>query len=154
MDRHWIRVLLVDDDEDDYILIRDMLEGSVDPLVELDWVSSYSAGLTAIARGDHDIYLIDYQLGASDGVDLIRAARTLGCCQPMLLLTGVADRRVDLAATAAGAAGFLLKYEATVTRLERSLRYALNSRADWLTPVDPAAPVPSLSGLNTMISIR
>lgn len=152
MDRHWIRVLLVDDDEDDYLLIRDLLEGSVDPLVELDWVSSHTAGLTAIARGEHDVYLVDYQLGAGNGVDLIRAARTLGCRQPMLLLTGMADRRVDLAATAAGAAGFLLKYEATVPRLERSLRYALNSRAEWQIPVDRAARLPSLSGASSMIS--
>ncbi|HEY8598913.1 MAG TPA: hypothetical protein VIL85_10815, partial [Thermomicrobiales bacterium] len=101
-----------------------------------------------------DAALFQYHLGASDGVDLIREAPPLGCRRPLLLLTGVADRRVDLAATAAGATDFLLKYEATVPRLERSLRYALTSRDDWRMPVSRAAQLPSPSVVGSAISTR
>ena len=121
-----IRVLLVEDDEDDYILTRALLEGSIDPLVELDWAATYAEAQATIARSDHHLYLIDFDLGATTGLDLIREARIGGAQQPMILLTAMADRRIDLAATAAGASGFLLKPEMSVPLLERTIRYALN----------------------------
>lgn len=125
MRREWVRVLLVEDDEEDYLLTRALVEGSIDPLIELDWVPTYSAAQEAIERDEYDLYLVDYNLGARDGLDLIRAARSKGSHRPFVLLTGLADRRVDLAATAAGAAGFLIKLEATVPLMERTIRYAL-----------------------------
>ena len=77
MRRDWVRVLLVEDDEDDYFLTRELLEGSVDPLVEVDWACTYAVAHAAIVREEHDIYLIDYRLGASTGLDLMHAARDL-----------------------------------------------------------------------------
>lgn len=129
MHRHWVRVLLVEDDEDDFVLARTLLEGSVDPLIELDWAPTLAVAKAAIARGEHHLYLVDYSLGAEDGISLIRHARACGCLQPMFLLTGMVDRRIDLAATAAGASGFLLKHEMTVSLLERTIRYALGHGA-------------------------
>jgi len=57
-----LRVLLVEDDEDDYLLVRDYLgEASGAPLA-LEWAPTYEAGLTALARRAHDVALIDYRL--------------------------------------------------------------------------------------------
>ncbi len=73
MRRDWVRVLLIEDDEDDYLLTRELLEGSVDPLVELDWMRSYPAALAAIAKDEYDLYLVDYRLGTRTGLELIAA---------------------------------------------------------------------------------
>ncbi len=45
-----IRVLLVDDDQDDFLIVSDMLSEAEDTRFELDWVQTYEAGLEAISR--------------------------------------------------------------------------------------------------------
>ena len=63
-----IKVLLVDDDEDDYILTRDWFDEFQVAGSELEWVSSYAKAREAIAQNRHDIYLVDYRLGEGDGL--------------------------------------------------------------------------------------
>jgi CheY-like chemotaxis protein len=70
-----IKVLLVDDDEDDYILTRYVFDEFKANRYELDWVDSYDKGLAAMLAHSHDIYLVDYRLGAENGLKLLRAAK-------------------------------------------------------------------------------
>src|SRR4051812_17289785 len=104
-----VRVLLVDDDEDDYVLTRDLLRELSGDGFALSWESDYDAALTAMARGDQDVYLVDYRLGRQTGLDLLRAAVARGCRAPVIILTGQGERAVDVDAMQAGAADFLLK---------------------------------------------
>ena len=118
------RLLLVEDDEDDYVLTRDLLADIPGGTYALDWVTTVQAGLAVVAEQRHDAYLIDYRLGAESGLDLLRALRGEGCRAPIILLTGQGDPSVDVAAMRAGAADYLVKGEVTATELERALRYA------------------------------
>ena len=62
-----IRVLLIDDDEDDFIITRDLLR-EVDPeRYHLSWVDSYDEGLIQIEKHLYEICLLDYRLGARTG---------------------------------------------------------------------------------------
>ena len=45
-DKALLRILLVEDDEDDYVIIRDLLSGI--ERFELEWVSDYGTALRAI----------------------------------------------------------------------------------------------------------
>jgi len=63
-----LRVLLVEDDEDDYILARDLFGEFTSPRVQLEWVKQFSAGLEAMAQNRHDVCLVDYRLGAENGI--------------------------------------------------------------------------------------
>jgi signal transduction histidine kinase len=125
MDGRAIRVLLVEDDGDDYLLTRDLLAEIPGGRYALEWVQSYAAGLAAVGLGAHDVYLIDYRLGERNGLELLREARRRGCRAPLLLLTGVGDPAVDREATRAGAADFLVKDQLNAPTLERSIRYAI-----------------------------
>jgi PAS domain S-box-containing protein len=120
-----VKVLLVDDDEDDYILTRDWFEEIPGAPFELEWVDSYQGGLEAIASRQHDIYLLDYRLGALNGLELLREAVAQGCPGPIILLTGQGDHEVDVEAMKAGAADYLDKSQLGAALLERSLRYAM-----------------------------
>ncbi len=123
-----IKILVVDDDEDDFVLVRDLIYEATQDDFTVDWVSTYEEGLQEIGRCRHHVYLLDYHLGAGSGLALLKEARTLGCNSPLILLTGQGDRKVDMAAMAAGAADFLDKTELRGTLLERSVRYALDRK--------------------------
>ena len=125
LDARAVRILLVEDDEDDYVLTRDLLADSHRTSFELEWVSSFEDALPTIAREQHDVYLIDYRLGEHDGLELLRQARTEGVSAPMILLTGQGDGDIDLAAMKEGAADYLVKGQIDARLLERSIRYAL-----------------------------
>jgi diguanylate cyclase (GGDEF)-like protein/PAS domain S-box-containing protein len=120
-----VRILLVDDDEDDYVFTRDLLADSRRTSFFVEWVATFEDAVVAIGRGDHDVYLIDYRLGSHDGLELLRYATMHGCTRPLILLTGQADGEVDLAAMRAGAADYLIKGQIDTQLLERSIRYAL-----------------------------
>jgi len=125
MDEQLICVFLVDDDEDDYVLTRDMLAEAVGARFELEWVDTYEAGLEAMEQAQHDVYLVDYFLGERDGLELLCAAIASGCKAPIIMLTGRGDHAVDVAAMRAGAADYLDKGELSAPLLERSIRYAI-----------------------------
>jgi diguanylate cyclase (GGDEF)-like protein len=120
-----VRVLLVDDDEDDYVLTATLLADSRRSQFKLDWVDSFAEAQREIARREHDIYLIDFRLGDHDGIELLSWALNNGCNAPMIVLTGQGREDIDLAAMRAGAADFLVKGEIDAPLLERSIRYSL-----------------------------
>jgi len=125
LDTSAVRILLVDDDEDDYVVTRELLADSRRTPFTLDWVATFDEAAAEIARDTHDVYLIDYRLGEHDGLELLRTVTANGCTKPLILLTGLADGDVDLAAMQAGAADYLVKGRIDASLLERSIRYAL-----------------------------
>jgi PAS domain S-box-containing protein len=120
-----IDVLLVEDDEDDYVITKALLSRAESIDCNLDWASSYDEGLDAILSGEYDACLVDYRLGAHTGLDLLHAVNERGNRTPIILLTGQGDLEIDLTAMAAGAADYLSKEEIGAPLLERSIRYAV-----------------------------
>jgi CheY-like chemotaxis protein len=121
-----VRLLLIDDDEDEFRLLRSTLGAIRTASYELDWVPSYGAGLERMRSNAYDAYLVDYRLGATSGVELIREARASGCDRPLIMLTGQGAATVDNAALEAGATDFVEKGRSAGPMLERTLRYALS----------------------------
>ncbi|PMB48736.1 hybrid sensor histidine kinase/response regulator [Fischerella thermalis CCMEE 5201] len=128
MKSNLIRVLLIDDDEDDYILTRDWFKEFQVASCTLEWVNNYQAGRDAIASGQYDVYLVDYRLGDGNGLELLREAIARGCTAPIIFLTGQGDREIDIEAMKAGAADYLEKSQLAAPLLERSIRYALERK--------------------------
>jgi CheY-like chemotaxis protein len=126
-----LRILLVDDDEGEYLLVRDLLARFSGRAVALDWVTASTEALRVFREtGAHDIYLIDYKLLDHTGIDVLRDLRASGCRAPLLMLTTMADDAVDRQAMRAGAADYLIKSEMTRALLHRAIRHALE-RAEF-----------------------
>lgn len=119
-----LHLLLIEDDEDDFLIIRDLLRQAGLNYV-LDWVDSFERGLAALDAATHDLYLIDYRLGADSGLELVRHAFEHGMPQPLILLTGQDDSELDARALELGAADYLVKGQFDGRLLGRSIRYAL-----------------------------
>jgi diguanylate cyclase (GGDEF)-like protein/PAS domain S-box-containing protein len=128
-----LRILLVDDDEDEYVLLKeymfDLSRFGRQVTYHLDWVSTYKAGLHALDENRHDVYLVDYRLGEYNGLDLLRQAAARGVTAPVILLTGQGSYDVDMAAMQQGAMDYLVKDQINAPLLERSIRYALDRKA-------------------------
>jgi signal transduction histidine kinase len=119
-----VRVLLIDDDRDDYLLTKDLFAELPDHEFEFDWVGDYDAGLRAILGGAYDVYLLDYRLGARTGLEMLHEIRTAGSTAPIVLLTGQGEWEIDRDAVRAGAADYVEKSRLDATLLERSIRHA------------------------------
>jgi len=119
-----VRVLLVEDDEDDWVLTRAILADGFGSRVMPDWAQTYEAGLERLLTDDYDVALVDYNLGSETGIELLTEAAARGCRIPIIMLTGQDDRSTDLQAMHAGAADYLVKNRVTSDLLERAIRYA------------------------------
>ena len=122
-----IRVLLVEDDDDDYVLVQDLFE-EIGRRYRLERVSSYDEAVGLEDPSKYEVCLLDYRLGAHDGLELLRDLRRLGFRCPMILLTGQDDDTIDRMAMRAGAADYLIKGQINAQNLERSIRYSIQER--------------------------
>lgn len=120
-----IRLLLVEDDEDDYFLTKDCLEGIPGQEVELEWVQEYDTAMERLRSDSCDICFLDYRIGGRTGLEFLEAVRGDEFTTPIVLLTGVGQRDIDVAATEAGAADYLDKSELSPELAERTIRYAI-----------------------------
>jgi len=125
---HPLRVLLIEDDEDDYILTRSLFSEIKGRTFDLTWMKNYKEGLHAVLSGHHDICLVDFRLGGRNGIELLAEAEENGNQAPIILLTGQGEHEVDVQAMRAGAADYLVKGRLDAALLERSIRYALERK--------------------------
>ncbi|HEY9847060.1 MAG TPA: response regulator [Candidatus Caenarcaniphilales bacterium] len=125
--RQRVKVLLVEDDEDDYLITQDLLAEIQNARFDLDWVTTYEAAIEKIEENRHDVILMDYRLGKYTGLELLAEAIELGCLTPIILLTGQGGYEVDIAASETGAADYLVKSQISAALLEKSIRYAIKN---------------------------
>jgi PAS domain S-box-containing protein len=117
---------MIDDDEDDFYLVSQLLQDISPGQYHLDWAPTYSKAVEEIDRKVHDIYLADYRLGPYTGIDILHHFQQLDYQAPVIMLTGKGDYSIDKEAMQAGASDYLVKGEISADLLERSIRYALD----------------------------
>ena len=123
------RILIVDDDEDDFIITSDFIRSVSGNFFTVEWCSNYKDGMKLLLSSRHDLYFVDYRLGAKSGVDFLIEAKENHCDNPIVLLTGKGNYTVDILAMEHGAIDYLVKTELTVEKMERCIRYALERAA-------------------------
>lgn len=124
------KVLLVDDDEDDYILTKDIFnEIPQRENYKLSWINNYEEAINAMLKSHYDIYLVDYRLGKYTGLDLLNEAIKSNVDEPIIILTGKGDSKVDEEALEIGAADYLVKDKIDPFTIERSIRYAVKHKS-------------------------
>jgi PAS domain S-box-containing protein len=121
-----VKVLLIEDDEDDVLLTKEYLAEVSTFSFEVSWESDLDKARNKMLEGDYDIFLIDYHLGSENGLDLVKFIQGKGVLTPAIILTGQGDLKVDIDASSFGASDYLVKSELNASGLERSIRYSLS----------------------------
>ncbi|MBN1626584.1 MAG: hybrid sensor histidine kinase/response regulator [Deltaproteobacteria bacterium] len=124
----YINILLIDDDEDDFIVIRDLLSDFEAGNFSIDWVPDFEEAIRVLNENKHDICLLDYWLNSHSGLELLEQIDASKSHMPIVFLTGQGDYQVDIKAMQAGADDYLVKNDISQQLLERTIRYSIERR--------------------------
>jgi PAS domain S-box-containing protein len=120
------KILVIDDDEDDFFIVKEMLKEARGRKFDVQWAATFEAGREALQANHFNAVLIDYDLGPHTGIELIREANAWEYAAPLILFTGRGSYEVDVEAMQAGATLYLTKGEVNPLLLERGIRYAID----------------------------
>ncbi len=121
-----IKILLVEDDEDDYMIIKDYLSDTFLPY-EITWAVNYNNFLTHISEGTFDLVITDYLLGTTSGIEVLKRVKEKDTFIPVILLTGKGSTSIDMEAMKLGASDYLVKGTFDASTIERAVRYTIES---------------------------
>lgn len=126
-----LSVLMIDDDEDDVLIVRELLRDVADQRFQVVWANTIEEGLTLLSDRRFDAALVDYRLGNVLGTDYLNALADQAPAMPILVLTGQGDHTADQYALDSGAADYLVKQELTGDILNRAIRYAIERQSAY-----------------------
>lgn len=118
----------MDDDEDDYLIIRNFIHKIHASPFQLEWCADPNEAAKIIEREEHEIYLVDYRLGQEDGLELLSRFDLVQRSEPFIILTGAGDERVERKAMRMGVSDYLVKGTVDSELLSRVLHYALQRK--------------------------
>lgn len=124
-----IKVLVIDDDPDDFYLVNDMLSRSRWKAFEVKHCDSLESAGQLLERAAVDIVLLDLGLGSLQGLRTLEAFASLGHQVPAVVFTGVNDEKLGEQAIKMGAEDYLPKSEASSALLSRTITYAIERYA-------------------------
>ena len=126
MDNAPIKVLLIEDNPGDAVLVEHMLAQVSAPALEVSWASNLTSGIELLNERSADLVLLDLGLPESIGLDTVKNLYSKVSPTPaVVVMSALADERIALQAVQCGAQDYLVKREVNSARLIRSIRYAL-----------------------------
>lgn len=123
-----IRVLLVEDDEEDYILTKHMMSEARHVRFDVTWADRLESALNHLNSSTVDVVLLDLSLPDSEGWETFTSVRKQSPDLPVVLLTGMEDEDLGAKAVYEGAQDYLVKNELSTQLLTRSISYAIERR--------------------------
>lgn len=120
-----VRVLLIEDNKPDAVLLQEALNSSTTTRFEVRWMEDLSAGLEAALSEKPDILVTDLMLPDSEGLDTFRSAKAAIPDIPIVVLSGSGDEATALAAVQEGAIDYLMKGKLNSEMFPLMIRSAL-----------------------------
>lgn len=121
---HPVRILIVEDDDGDALLVEALLEDSGSAVV-LSRARSVDEALRML---DVDCVLLDLGLPDSMGISAVHRVRAVPAPPALVVFTGMTGSDLGIEAVAAGAQDYLVKHEVDPDLLMRAVRYAVQRR--------------------------
>lgn len=127
-----VRILLIEDNEDDFVLVEDFLPANE---FEVTWCSSASEARQKLAASEFDLVLLDHGLPDSNSLSFLDEIHAQGSDLPVIVLTGRDDQALAVSAVKKGAVNYLLKDE-----IFEHLLPALHEAYRGTQPLETPAP--------------
>jgi signal transduction histidine kinase len=118
-------ILAIDDNPSDLEILRRLVRRISDWKAELTTCTEAMDGLALLERDPVDVVLVDYRLGAINGIQLLELIRRTGFEGAIIVLTGQGDERLAAEALRSGAADYMPKSDLSVASLRRIVDNAL-----------------------------
>ncbi|MDB6131005.1 MAG: putative sensor protein [Verrucomicrobiales bacterium] len=125
MDRKALKVLLVEDNDDDIVFLRRILNHSELAQFQLETEHTLKGALSRIEGENFDLLLLDLSLPDSKGLDTFFAAQQKTKDLPIIVLSGLDDETIAIKAVHAGAQDYLAKGKVDGQLLSRAIVYAI-----------------------------
>jgi diguanylate cyclase (GGDEF)-like protein len=143
-----VKILFIDREHGEYLLIADILTHVRHVNYELTWCHQLEAALPKVLSQEYDVILLDYYWGDQNARDLLNAARVQACQTPIVVMTDEMETEVDREAIRAGASDYMIKGQIDSQLLERTLRYAIERKQTELhlarlAHYDPLTEIPN-----------
>lgn len=142
-----ITALLVEDNPDDAELMTEALADSRSVRVRVIVAQRLEQARLLLESGEFDVVLLDLTLPDSRGLDTVNRMREIAPQLPVIVLTGLADEEMGVAAVKAGAQDYFFKSEVTSGELIRGLRYAMERHTLLAELQSALAKVKTLAGM-------
>ncbi len=120
-----IRVLLVEDEEDDAFLLERALTKTAPGQFEMTKVATLAGALQMLETSSFHVVLADLSLPDSRGLDAFERVHEANPGLAVVVLTGNDDERLAVRALNEGAQDYLVKGRVDGQSLVRSMRYAI-----------------------------
>jgi len=120
-----LRVLMVEDSEDDALLImRTLKKGGYEP--EYEQVETAKAMRTALQEKTWDVILCDYQMPQFNGMDALALYKETDLDTPFIIVSGTIGEETAVGAMKAGAHDYVMKSNLPrlIPAIERELKEA------------------------------
>ncbi len=129
-----MRILIVDDDREDFLYLSEVLKDSFDQKAELslDSAVNFEEAMSAITTNNYDLVILDFQLGYLNGLDIQEAIKKEQGDLPVLFITGQGDERVAVTALKQGALDYLVKDNLEVKTIQAILEKVFNKHGKSL----------------------
>src|SRR5437588_4697676 len=89
-----IKVLIVNDDRDDFHLVGRMLEAATQRTFDVVCAPSFEMAVEEL-RNPYDVSVLDFKIGKYTGMEFLYEAKNVGCKFPLIILTCVTDSSID-----------------------------------------------------------
>lgn len=123
--RHALKILLVEDDPGDAMLIRIALSEQLGADMALSSSETLAGARTLAAQGGFDVALLDLSLPDSSGLKTLTRLQEVAPTLPIVVMTGLDDPRFADSALEAGAQDYLVKGTDPGPGVVRAIRYAI-----------------------------
>ena len=123
-----IDILLVEDSASDADVLQQTLCHTEAGRFEFTWVERLDEALARLRQQSFDVLLLDLSLPDSSGPETFRRARKAAPGLPIVVLSGVADENVALAAVHEGVQDYLVKGQTDGRQIARAIRYAIERK--------------------------
>ncbi len=125
MEGKLLKLLLVEDNPTDVLMLREALAETTTAQFDLDHVERLSGAVQRLGKEAFDVVLLDLSLPDSQGLDTLVQLQEQAFEAPVIVLTGTDDENLALKAVQMGAQDYLVKRQSDSNLLVRAIRYAV-----------------------------